>query len=56
MLIYLLVFGSIGGCLYLLSIAYKLSFKRLNKRKLRDKAEFKKECKGYEERHSNKNT
>lgn len=52
MLLYLLIIGSVGGCLYLLSFVYSLMFKRLNKRKLQNKAEFKKEIRDYEKRNT----
>lgn len=48
MLTYLLLVGSLGGCLYILSLVYKLLLFATKKRKLKSKEEFKEEVKKYE--------
>lgn len=55
MLVYLLLIGCAGGCMYILSLAYKLLFKTSGKRKIKSKKEFKKSIQKYETFEDNEN-
>lgn len=48
MLIYLLFFGAFGGCLYFISLIYKIILSLTKKRKIKPKEILEEEVKKYE--------